>query len=190
MHSAIKAVPAAIVVIAALIYYVHGIGEKAADFSLTNWDGRTVTMDTLRNRIVALTFSYSNCSARCPVVTVRLSTLHEMMETPEDVVYLHVSIDPVKDTPESMEKYFGLYKLDAARDRRWMFVSGGKAELSKLWDFYGVEIEKVRDKHLPEGYYIDYNPKLVIIDKKGNIRHETDFFFTEEDVIRKIEEIA
>ncbi len=190
MRSAIKAALAVIISAAALVYYFQGQEAKAADFSLSNWDGRTVTMKDLRGKIVALTFSYSNCSARCPVVTVRLSSLDEMMKAPEDVVYLHVSIDPEMDTPESMMKYFGLYKLDAVKDRRWLFVSGGKDELARLWEFYGIEIERIEEKALPEGYYIDYTPKLVIIDKEGMIRHEADFFFAEEDIVGMIEDMA
>ena len=190
MSSAIKAVLAVLIVSFALVYYFQERGAVAADFSLNNWDGTRVTMRDLRGKIVALTFSYSNCSARCPVVTVRLSTLDTMMNAPEDVVYLHISIDPDMDTHESMKKYFGLYKLDAFKDRRWMFVSGHKDELAKLWEFYGIEIEKIKEEALPEGYYIEYTPKLVLIDKKGLIRHESDFFFTEDEIVGKIKEIA
>jgi len=30
----------------------------------------------------------------------------------------------------------------------------------------------------------------VLIDKKGYVRHEADFFFEDDDIVRKIEEIA
>ena len=113
-----------------------------------------------------------------------------MMDAPQDVVYLHVSIDPEMDTPERRKKYFGLYKLDAVKDRRWMFVSGQQDELAKLWKFYGIEVERIEEKRLPEGYYMEYTPKIVLIDKKGSIRHEEDFFFMEDEIIKKIREIA
>jgi protein SCO1/2 len=182
-----------IIVIFALIivgYYFYVTNNKAMDFSLNNWDEKRVTMSDLRGKVVVLTFSYSNCSARCPVVTVRLTSLDELMNFPEDVVYLHVSVDPEMDTPESMKKYFSLYKLDAAEDNRWMFVSGQKNELSRLWKFYGIEIEKIEEKMLPERYYIEYTPKLVLIDKKGSIRHEEDFFFSEDEIVQKIKDMA
>jgi cytochrome oxidase Cu insertion factor (SCO1/SenC/PrrC family) len=113
-----------------------------------------------------------------------------MMNAPEDVVYLHVSVDPEMDTPESMKKYFGLYKLDPVKDRRWMFVSGQENDLLKLWEFYGIEIEKIEDKSLPEGYYMEYNPMLVLIDKRGFIKHQEDFYFEEDSIIKKIREIT
>jgi len=174
----------------AIGYYFYVTSNKAIDFSLTNWDNETITMRDLRGKVVVQTFSYSNCSVRCPVVTVRLKSLDEVMKAPEDVVYLHISIDPEKDTPESMKKYFGLYKLDVEKDDRWIFVSGQKSELSKLWKFYGIEIEKVEEKRLPEGYYMEYTPTLVLIDKKGSIRHEADFFFMEDEIIKKIRDIT
>jgi len=180
----------ALIVVIIFVSYFCVNQDRAIDFSLNNWDEKTVTMRDLRGKVVVLTFSYSNCTVRCPVVTVRLTALDEMMSAPEDVVYLHVSIDPEKDTPESRKKYFSLYKLDAVRDNRWMFVSGEKDELSRLWEFYGVDIEKIDEKMLPEGYYIEYTPKIVLIDKRGSIRHEADFFFQEEEVIEKIREIT
>ncbi len=171
-------------------YYYYETRNRAIDFSLDNWDEKTVTMRDLRGKVVVLAFSYANCSVRCPVVTVRLSSLDEMMNAPQDVVYLHVSIDPEMDTPERRKKYFGLYKLDAVKDRRWMFVSGQEDELAKLWKFYGIEVERIEEKRLPEGYYMEYTPKIVLIDKEGSIRHEEDFFFMEDEIIKKIREIA
>jgi protein SCO1/2 len=171
-------------------YFYYVTSNKAIDFSLNNWDEKKVSMRDLRDKVVVMTFSYSNCSARCPVVTVRLKSLDELMNAPEDVVYLHVSIDPEMDTPESMKKYFGLYKLDPVKDRRWMFVSGQENDLLKVWEFYGIEIEKIKDKSLPEGYYMEYNPMLVLIDKRGFIKHQEDFYFEEDNIIKRIKEIT
>lgn len=176
--------------LSAAAYYYYGIGNRALDFSLDNWDEKTITMRDLRGKVVVLAFSYANCSVRCPVVTVRLSALDEMMSAPRDVVYLHVSIDPEMDTPEKRKEYFALYKLDAVKDSRWMFVSGKREELSRLWNFYGITVERIEEKMLPEGYYMEYTPKIVLIDRKGSIRHEEDFFFKEDEIIKKIREIA
>ncbi len=179
-----------VLLVGAVGYYYYETRNRAIDFSLDNWDEKTVTMRDLRGKVVVQAFSYANCSVRCPVVTVRLSSLNDMMDAPQDVVYLHVSIDPEMDTPERRKKYFGLYKLDAVKDRRWMFVSGQQDELAKLWKFYGIEVERIEEKRLPEGYYMEYTPKIVLIDKKGSIRHEEDFFFMEDEIIKKIREIA
>ena len=163
-----------------------GATGKALDFSLMNWDGQTITMDDMAGRVVILTFSYSFCSTSCPVITGRLLTLDETMNSPTDVAYLHISIDPEMDTPERRKDYFSLYGIDASEDRRWIFVSGGRQELQRLWEFYGIVIEKVQSPFLPEGYFMEYSPKVMIIDKKGYLAHETNFYFNEDETARKI----
>ena len=170
------------------IYYLYGMQKRAIDFYLNNWDGKMISMASLRGKIVVLTFSYAFCSVRCPVITARLAFLDQILKSPDDVVYLHISVDPEMDTPERRRKYFELYRLDVEKDRRWIFVSGRVDDLSRLWEFYGIEIKKITSESLPEGYYMEYTPKIVIIDKNGRIRHVTDFFFEEDEIARVIEE--
>jgi cytochrome oxidase Cu insertion factor (SCO1/SenC/PrrC family) len=168
---------------------LYAVDKKAFDFSLKNFDGQTVTLQDLRGKVVVLTFSYAFCSVRCPIITGRLSALDELLKVYQDVVYLHVSVDPDMDTPENRRKYFNLYGIDAVMDNRWMFVSGPKHELSKLWEFYGINIEKIESKYIPEGYYINYTQKIIIIRKNGFIAHNTDFYFSEDKLAKIIRSI-
>ncbi len=169
--------------------FAHGTDKNAFDLNLNNFDGKRVTSDTLRGKVVLLTFSYAYCSVRCPLITARLSSLDDRLNAPKDVVYLHVSVDPEMDTSERRVKYFNLYGIDAVKDNRWMFVSGQKDELVKLWRFYGIEIKKMEEKRIPEGYYMEYTPKIVIISKGGTIAYEADFYFMEEEMAKKMERI-
>jgi cytochrome oxidase Cu insertion factor (SCO1/SenC/PrrC family) len=164
-------------------------GKKAIDFELGNWDNKAVTMNTLKDKVVVLVFSYAYCSVRCPVVTARLYSLDAALDAHKDVVYLHVSVDPEMDTAERRRHYFDLYWLDAGNDRRWMFVSGAKDDLQKLWKFYGVTATRVEVKEIPEGYYMEYTQKMAIIDRKGLIKYETDYNYTEDEVVKKIKEL-
>lgn len=167
----------------------YAVSKKAVDFNLNNWDGKTVTLNNMKGKVIVLTFSYSYCSVRCPIITARLSSLDDVVSATKDVVYLHISVDPDMDTPERRLNYFKLYGIDALKDNRWMFVSGKKEELSKLWKFYGIEIEKVKDDRIPEEYYIQYTPKVLIIDKNGIVKFETDFYLSEEEVAKTIKEL-
>lgn len=164
-------------------------GKKAVDFRLTNWDDNEVTMGTLKGKVVVLVFSYAYCSVRCPVVTARLYSLDMELDALKDVVYLHVSVDPGMDTAERRRHYFELYRLDAENDRRWMFLSGEKSELERVWKFYGVTATSVEVKEIPEGYYMEYTQKMAIIDKEGFIRYETDYNFSEDEIVKKIKEL-
>ncbi|MBI4848554.1 MAG: SCO family protein [Nitrospirae bacterium] len=164
-------------------------GKKAQDFKLGNWDNNTVTMSALKDKVVVLVFSYAYCSVRCPVVTARLYSLDAALDARKDVVYLHVSVDPEMDTAERRRHYFELYSLEAEKDNRWMFVSGAKGELEKLWKFYGVAANRIEVREIPEGYYMEYTQKMAIIDKKGFIRYETDYNYSEDEVVKEIKKL-
>lgn len=177
-------------VITAFLSTAHALERNAMDFSLNNWDGRTVSMLDLNGKVVVLTFSYAYCSVRCPIITARLYSLDKTMNEPHDVVYLHISVDPDNDTPERRKKYFSLYGIDVTKDGRWMFLSGQKDELSKLWKAYDVTAKKIKDKKLPEKYYLQYDPKVVIIDRDGIIGYEAGFDFSEEEMKSLIEKLS
>jgi len=169
--------------------YADAKERAAISFGLENWDGRTVSMQGLSGKVTVLTFSYSFCSVRCPIITGRLDSLDRTMNMPGDIAYVHISVDPDSDTPERRKKYFGLYGIDASKDSRWMFLSGRKDELLMLRKFYGVAAKKIRDKKLPEGYFMEYTPKVVVIDRKGIIRYEGGVDFSEDEIAKKIKGI-
>lgn len=160
--------------------------KKAVDFRLDNWDGRAISLGELKGKTVLLTFTYANCSVRCPIITGRLYGLDKGMNSPRDVVYLHVSLDPDKDTPELRKQYFTLYRIDPVKDKRWLFVSGRKDEITKLLGFYGITAKKVLDRNLPEGYYLDFTQKVVVIGRDGLIRSEAGADFSEEGLAKTI----
>jgi hypothetical protein len=35
---------------------------------------------------------------------------------------------------------------------------------------------------LPEGYFMKYSPRVMVIGKDGTIKRKTDFYFSEEDL--------
>lgn len=158
------------------------VERKAVDFSLSNWDGAKVSFEDFKGKTAILTFSYSNCSVRCPIITGRLSALDASMGAPRDVVYLHISVDPRADTAERRRKYFSLYGIDASKDTRWLFLSGNEKQLSGIWKAYGVTARKIRDRKLFEGYYIDYFQKVLVVDKEGFVRFEGGPDFSEDEV--------
>ncbi len=163
--------------------------RNAIDFNLSNWDHRTVSLREMKDRVVVLTFSYANCSVRCPIITGRLFSLDKAMNSPSAVAYVHISVDPERDKPEKRRLYFSLYGIDVTRDDRWMFLSGRKGELIKLWKFYGITSKRIKDRRLPEGYYIEYTPKVAVIDSSGLIVYEAGFDFSEDEMRSVIERL-
>lgn len=183
-----------ITIVAACLMMLSGLDSeasdrKAIDFRLDNFDGEMITQRALEGKLVVLTFSYAFCSVRCPIISGRLLAFDRSVDAPEDLVYLHISVDPDMDTPDRRLKYFRLYGIDPTKDRRWMFVSGRVDELSKLWRFYGIDIERVYSEDLPEKYYMVYTPKLVVIGRNSSIEYEADFYFSDETLAQVIDRL-
>ena len=162
-------------------------GRPAPDFRLRNWDGRLVSLADLRGKVVVLTFSYSNCQVTCPIITGRFLGMDEALGSPAGIRYLHLSVDPEMDTPQTVKKYFRQYGIDVEKDPRWLFLTGSRKDLEPLWRFYGITMEK---KVLPLGYVIEYTPKVVLLDRWGRIREEVlGYGFSEARMLQRIREL-
>src|SRR4030095_7680161 len=74
----------------------------AADFTLTDQDGQTLSFASLRGKIVVLDFIFTRCPGPCPLLSLKFSQLQQKLggRLDKDVVLLSISIDPRYDTPE------------------------------------------------------------------------------------------
>src|SRR5699024_12681010 len=69
----------------------------------------------LQGKYVFMTFFYTSCSTVCPQLEMNVKEVYNQVpETylEEDVVFLSVSFDPDRDTPEVLEKYRDYFETD------------------------------------------------------------------------------
>jgi protein SCO1/2 len=105
--------------------YFQPIGEEAPDFTLEDAQGRTVTLDDLRGKVVVLHFIYTNCPDVCPLHAERIAEIQEMVNrTPmrELVEFVTITTDPANDTPDVLREYRPAHGLDPAN---WVFLTSG-----------------------------------------------------------------
>lgn len=188
MRIAIHRALISVLLISALVS-CYGDPGKPFDFKLTNYDGKQVSIRDLKGNIVLMTFAYAHSEPRQPVVTSRLLSLDETLKRPKDIVYMHISLDPDKDTAEARMEYLKRNGIDIQKDSRWVFVTGGKEELRRIWNMYRVRPTKVADKGVPDGYYIDYDQKIVVLDKDGAFKKIMDERDTDQETTKAIKEI-
>lgn len=146
-----------------------GSDITGADFGrrlqLTDHNGRPVSLETFRGRLVVLFFGYMHCPDVCPTT---LSDLAEALaqlpqETAAKVQVLFVTVDPQRDTPELLRQFvphfhpafLGLYGTpeqvaEAAREFRVTYrrqAEGGAA-----------------------GYLVDHSAGMYVLDERGRLR--------------------
>src|SRR4029453_7046640 len=95
--------------------YFQPIGKEAPDFALQDAEGRAVSFEDLRGKVVVLHFIYTNCPAVCPLHAERIAEIQKMVnQTPmrELVQFVTITPDPERDTPEVMRQYGSGQGLD------------------------------------------------------------------------------
>jgi protein SCO1 len=124
------------------------IGREAPDFSLTNQDGRRVSLRDFRGKALAITFIYARCPL--PDYCIRMSTnfsdvanmVNADEELREKIRLLSISFDPENDTPAKLRSYgLGYMGKGATELGVWQLAVGSDADVRKIADFYGLRYE-------------------------------------------------
>jgi protein SCO1/2 len=125
------------------------IGQPVPDFSLTNQDGKKISLKDFRGKAFAITFIYAKCPL--PDYCIRMSTnfsdlakqLSNDAELKDKVRLLSISFDPANDTPQKLRAYgIGYLGNDPnAKFDVWQLAVGTDAEVRKIADYFGLRYE-------------------------------------------------
>lgn len=136
---------------------------------LSDQDGRSLSSDTLRGKIVLYSFGYSRCTTPCQGSRAVLQEVQRQLATATitatvPVQLVTVSFDPAFDTPAVLRQ---MGAAAGADPDLWVFATGEPTRLKYAIGggfgiFYGAN---------DEGAF-DYDPAMVLIDGWGIVRSE------------------
>jgi protein SCO1/2 len=138
------------------------IGPAPA-FTLTTQDGRRLSLDELRGKIVVVTFIYTSCPDACPLLTAKMAALQNDLGRlfgPE-VFFVSISVDPERDTPEVLTRYA---QAHGANLDGWAFVTGTPDEIRTVTRQYGIYTKE------PAGGGGDHTFLTSLVDPRGSLR--------------------
>lgn len=167
------------------------IGHEIPDFTLTNQDGKPISMRDFRGKALAITFIYAQCPL--PDYCIKMSTnfsdaAHRIMERPEAVEQyrlLSISFDPARDTPEKLRSYgLGYLGKGAKPDFTvWQLAVGTDKEVRAIADFFGLRYEVDEN----DKTQINHSLRTAVISPEGKV---TQIFpgneWTVNDLIREM----
>ena len=80
-------------------------------FQLTVHDQKPLNIDRLKGKWTLLFFGYTHCPDICPTTLTELAQTAQQLEPSvlEDTQFIFVSVDPRRDTPESLAAYVGYF---------------------------------------------------------------------------------
>jgi protein SCO1 len=135
----------------------------APDFTLTNQEGKPLSLGALRGKVVAVTFIFTGCGNTCPLLTAKLVSIQKSLGTDfgPKVFFAAITVDPLADTPEVLKRYANAHGADLGG---WAFLTGTPAQISDVAHRYGVYYKK------QPGDGIDHTFLTSVVDQNGTLR--------------------
>lgn len=130
----------------------------AADFALTDQNGKRIRLSSLRGEVTVLTFLYSSCGAPCVVIAQQIRGALDELARPVPV--LIVSADPRADTPASIRRFLAEVSLTG----RVRYLSGPLSQLRPIWKAYRVVLPSSGRQAFAS------HASVLLIDPKGEER--------------------
>lgn len=148
----------------------------APNFTLVDQHGQSFRLDEQKGNVVLIFFGYTHCPDVCPVTLTDFKEIKAQLDNQsKDVIFLFITADPQRDTPEQLEDYLENF------DSEFIGLTEEQNLLEQVWQDYGVYQAKVESGD-SENYLVDHSARTYVIDKMGNLRL-TYLFGTSSEVI-------
>jgi cytochrome oxidase Cu insertion factor (SCO1/SenC/PrrC family) len=141
----------------------------APAFSLTDQDGRQVSLASLRGKVVLLTFLDPVCTSDCPLIAQEFRDADKLLGASAHRVQLVAIVaNPLYRSvayTQAFDRQEGLAGVP-----NWQFLTGSLAQLQQAWRNYAVAADI-----LGPGGMIAHSDVAYVIDRAGHTRTELDF---------------
>jgi cytochrome oxidase Cu insertion factor (SCO1/SenC/PrrC family) len=133
------------------------LNATAPGFALIDQFGKSVSLRSLRGKVVVLSFNDPECTTICPLTTTALLQAKKLLGP----AAAGVELVGVGANPEATQvKWVRAYSRDHGMLHEWRFLTGSLAELRKVWRAYGIEAAVMNGT-------VDHTPATFVIDQRG-----------------------
>jgi protein SCO1/2 len=153
------------------------------DVSLIDQHGNSVSLASLKGKVVLLDFIHIGCPGVCSTLVSKFGEVADILKTDlgPNVVLLSVTNDPEHDRPEQLLE---LARTSAADLKGWLFVTGDPRDVERVIKAFGVNNEK-----LPDGSPAHIT-QVFLLDRDGRQRREyRGMLMKPEAVVAQIREV-
>jgi protein SCO1/2 len=134
-----------------------------AEFSLTTHDDQPFTRDSFRGHWSMVFFGFTNCPDICPITLHQLVTARKRLSESDpgsalpDIVF--ISVDPDRDSAESLKKYVQSFGEGLTG------VRGEPAELSTLTKPLGIYFNV--DNADEQDYKVEHSAAVIVVNENA-----------------------
>lgn len=135
---------------------------SAPGFTLSDQDGRLVSLSDYRGRVVVLAFLYSTCGGPCVLIAQQIrGALNELEEQHARApAVLIVSADPAADSPARVRDFLAEVSLTG----RVEYLTGPLSRLRSIWAAYRIKPASVGASEFDE------YASVLLVDPSGRER--------------------
>jgi protein SCO1 len=132
---------------------------------LHNQHGDLVRLSDHLGEVVLMTAIYSTCSTACPMIMFQAKrTIEELTdEERADLTVMAISLDPERDSLESMAHAAAVYGMDAPK---FQFLNGEPDHVNRILD--QLSVARIRNTKTDE---IDHVSIYYLVDRQGRIAY-------------------
>jgi protein SCO1/2 len=127
--------------------------------------GKPFNLDSLKGKVVLVSFVYTTCTGACPATTSSLARIEKTLEKAglwgNSVEFVSITLDPRRDAPEVLSRYAQLFGADLVR---WHFLTGSTSQVESVIAAWGMWA-----KVGPTGV-LDHPSRIFLLDPRGRQR--------------------
>ena len=127
-------------------------GVRAPQFTLTDQDGKAISMADYRGKPVVVTYLYTHCKETCPLQAQMIRGALD--DLGKDIPAVGISVDPFGDTPASARAFLRKQKMTG----RMRYVLGKRRQLQPVWRGFAIQ-PQLRDN--------EHQAYITLVDRKG-----------------------
>lgn len=131
---------------------------------------RMYSLSEFENKYVFVTFIYTSCTTVCIELENNMSEVYKLIPETyigEEIVFLSISFDPLRDDSSTLDKYKDYFFSDGETWR--MARIPDQSELQSLSDAFGVIV-------IPNGHgHFTHNAAFYLVDSQGNLKDVMDY---------------
>lgn len=143
---------------------------SVADFTLTNYDGRTITLADLKGHVWVADIIFARCPGPCPRMTRQMAEIQSGLPAGSTTKLVTLTTDPDYDTLEILKKY--PQSLGVQAGPNWLFLTGTKKEIAGLAidSLKLTAIEKDPKERENDADLFIHSTIFVVMDKQARLR--------------------
>jgi cytochrome oxidase Cu insertion factor (SCO1/SenC/PrrC family) len=146
----------------------NAVNYPAPQFQLLDQGGQTVSLQSLRGKVVALTFLDPVCVSDCPIIAQEFREADEMLgAAARRVELVAVVINPVYRSAAYLVAFDRQEGLEHVAN--WDYLTGSVVQLRHIWNSFGVLVA-----YSPGGAMLAHNELAYVIDPAGHTRYIID----------------